>query len=773
VTGPDQPTPDVAAAGLERALGAQLRAVRGRFLGFGLGWFLASSLLALVLYYFADRGLHLPALVRVVVSAGIAIGLLWGLRQRLWQPLRVPLTRADVALLAERRFPELHQELISALQLRAALAQPAQLRNQSPEMIDAVVCDAAQRLEALPWARVYDARATRRSWALGGLLLLLVGFGAAGDPVGTTTFLWRAFGADVAYPRATTLRVELPSSGPELSVVRAAARAEVTIAAGADLPVLVAVEGVQLRDVWLAVRSSRGPSQLVAMSERGKERFRHVFRRVQQPFTFHATGGDDPEGDLLVAVRVVHPPLVGTIRATLTPPAYTGLEASTVEGGGIEALEGTKAKLLLAATAPVQTAALRFLESGQRIELVPQEIEDDHGRAIVHVGEFTLTKSDRYEVDLIGSNQLRNPHPGHYPVVVLPDQAPAGHLLLPHEEGWNVVLAGGLVAVRVAARDDHRVASVEARLKRTKGGQDFSFPLWQSGTAAEKQLVLSLLIDTTQLPAADQAPGAGESLVLTAEITDHKEPQAQRTLLPSRTVHVVAQDDLQRRIAGHFRRLRDEVDKALAQQGERVERTRELVAELQGDADATDVRNELTVLEVGLNRVRGAADRIHVDLMRAFDVHLLNRLEPAEGAAQALALYREFLQRSSEPVAQIPAYYLELGSRRAAGRIGSMEKVLGPILTMTLAAGRLTQELGPKAARELAEAAVAGDREHRRGRLEATLSTLVAIEQELAKLRNLLDEWNEFQDVVTQTRSVLDRQRDVQNRTRSQIGGRR
>jgi len=43
--------------------------------------------------------------------------------------------------------------------------------------------------------------------------------------------------------------------------------------------------------------------------------------------------------------------------------------------------------------------------------------------------------------------------------------------------------------------------------------------------------------------------------------------------------------------------------------------------------------------------------------------------------------------------------------------------------------------------------------------------------QAFKALLTRLDRWNEFQDVITNTRSLLDQQRDVKNRTKNLQGG--
>jgi hypothetical protein len=780
VTAPTLPPSPVADAAevrawtrdLDHALAGLHARIRRRFLLLGGARLAGVLAIAALLYYLADRSLELPAAARVVVTAGLACWLLLGLRRHVVYPLRKPFSRDDVAIVVERRFPQLREKLITAWQLKDALRQDGQgLRNQSPELIASTVAAAAADVRSLPLGGVLDQRhAAQVAGLAAGLVLLLLG-GFATNPAAAGVFLWRALGLEVAYPRLTTLVLELPDSGPDHRVEVAGRTATVTLAAGADLPVAVRCLGAVPRAVFLAVSGGRGLANQVAMSARAQDLYRHTFRRVHDGFTFHARGGDDPYGDKTVTVRVVHPPLVGTIRALLTYPEYTGVAPAEQSGGGIEALEGTRVLLQVRPTAPVASAELAFVESGQRVPLVPQVVQDDQGTVTIHAGEFVVTNSDRYEVVLASPDGLRNPHPGQYPVVALADVAPAGRLLSPPEDSLDVVLPNGLLFLRVEGRDDHRIERIEAHVQLSKRDASARLDLTPRADRQARQVVACAALEVRDLPAAGSNPPVGESLSVRVELVDNRRPEAHRTTLHPRAVHVIGESDLARRIAGHFRRLREEVEKAIALQQDRFDRTAELVAQLeQGDAPVA-FQSELTLVEVGQGRLQGNAERIHQDLMRAFDVHLLNRLESPEATAPVLELFLRVHQGSTAAAAHLPEFYRRLAAERRAGRIGTLDKALDPILAMVGTADAIGGELAPKTHKLLAQAGVAAAAGERADLLRSARTQQAAILQELETLRSKLDEWNEFQDVVQQTRGVLDRQRDVQTRTRIQLGG--
>lgn len=775
VTGPPAGVPreaDLRAWSLEldQALAGQHARIRRRFLLHGLATLLSVLAVVTLVYYVADRALELPAAVRVVASLGLVAYLVVGTRRHLLYPWRKTFGRDDVAIVVERRFPELREKLITAWQLKDALAAgSATLRGQSPAMIAGTVATAAEDVRRLPLAGLLDQAHAARVLGLAAGLAVVVLSSWALNPEAAGVFVRRAFGWELAYPRLTTLIVELPPSGPDFQVESTARTATVTLAAGADFPVIVRAQGTVPANVFLAVTGGRGIAGQVAMTAR-TEHFRHTFRRVQDGFSFHARGGDDPQGDKTVTVSVVHPPLVGTIRAQLVHPEYTGLEPSVQSGGGIEALEGTRVLLQILPTAPVASAALSFVESGQRLELKPQTIQDDQGSMTVYAGEFVVTKSDRYQVELASPAGLRNPHPGQYPVVALPDVAPVGRLLSPPEDSLDVVLPTGLLFLRVEGRDDYRLAKIEAVVQLSKSDATARFELVPKLDRPARQVVACALLEVADLPTKGGNPPVGESLSLRMELADNRLPEPHRTALSPRSVHVVGESDLARRVAGHFRRLREEVDKAISLQQDRLDRTTEVIGELDQGAAPAGFGSELTLLEVGQGRLQNNADRIHQDLMRAFDVHLLNRLETSDAAAQVVELFlREHVQ-SQEAVASVRGFYRQLAEERKAGRIGALERALDPILAMIVSAASIGEQLAPATHKLLAEATVAATARERLDLLREAALQQKAIVQELESLRSRLDEWNEFQDVIQQTRAVLDRQRDVETRTRHQIG---
>lgn len=757
---------------IDALLGEQLRRIRGRFLLHGIGWMVAGAAACTVLYYLLDVGLQLPTPVRVIVTLGIVTYLGFALRRRVVYPMRRAFGREDVAIAIERRFPELRERLVSAFQLKAALAPgtaPRSLRDQSAAMIERVVADASAAVRSLPLGRVLDPRRTAKVWSAAAGFVFALGLAAALQPTQFRVFLQRAVGIGVDYPRRTQLHVELPQDVEGVRITESGdRRVDVLMSSGDDLPVLVRAEGVVPREVFLGVDGGRGLPSDISMTQRPGGRFRHVFRRVQGTFSFHAHGGDDPRGDLDVFVRTVDPPLVGTIDTELDFPAYTGLADETRSGGAIEAVVGTTAHVRVTATSPVQRAALRFLESGKELPLAPVRIEDDSGAGLTFGGTFVVTASDRYQVDLENAEGLTNPRPGMYPVIALEDHTPVGRVLVPGGDDINVVLKTGKLPIRIEAKDDYGVETAVAVLTTGRDATaETRRPLFESPEGAPvRSTVLTALVDVATIAGGEPAR-EGDVIGLELELVDNREPEPNVSELPRRQVHVVDPVELARRISSHFRRIRDQVETALDQQRAMQDALGNLLEQLPDPDAGRDPR--LVGLQVGQSRVVATTRRVREQMMQVYDTTLFNGLEGADSmhAPRVQELYVDFHTEQESPEPYVPDFYRLVAAEQSVGRIGPMEKALDPILGMLVRSDSIVEERGAAAVEALDAAGVAASKDALRDLLTNVAAHQQAIEADLVALLSQLDEWNEFQDVVQQARALRDAQKDIEYRTRA------
>ncbi len=761
------------AAEIDAVLREQLWRLRQRLLLHGLGAAIAIPCLLVLFFFGLDRSLRLPVPIRLfhTLLTAAALGAAWW-----WfvhRPRMLRLQDADVAVMLERVFPQLGQGLISAVQLKEALLR-GELRNQSEAMIQALVTATATNARALPMERVFDGRRTGRLWLGAGAAMLTLGLGALLAPATAWAFVQRHLGFEVSYPKATRLVVEVPPAGADIQRQDDGAQTVLTLAGGADLHVSVLAEGTVPAEVFLRITGPDGEARDLGLTPRPGGRFRHVFRRLQGSFAFHAHGGDDDTGDRTVEVRTVLPPLVAEITAQLTPPAYTRKGVVTQRGGALEGLQGTTVVLDVTATAAVATAELVFLESGRRVPLASVAIADDSGRPQLLRGSFQIEQSDRYQVELTGESGLRSPNPGSYPIAALQDYAPVGRWLQPDDESGLLLLPEAVLPLRIEAQDDHGL--VAATLLVETGAGSRTIDLLPTAAAAPEAAPPTRLQPVELYPVADLLGAAAtapteprtnaEGLSLSVELKDNRVPEPNATVLPKRHVQIVDQAQLAAAIARQFRGSREVVEQTLSLQRDRLERLEDLLPRLRS-ATPAEITQVLTSVEVGQGRVANAAERVHRQLMGAFDLHLWNRLEPATAAAEVLDLYQAFHRAAAEAQTHAPSFYRDLRQRRQKGTLGAMPTTLDPILAMLGLADALHTGLGPQALRLLTEAQVAQGTGG--AAVEQTVQQAVqaqrSILQHLQDLLGRLDEWNEYQDLIQDLRALRDRQRDLQGRT--------
>jgi len=760
------PTQDPVTATLRPLLAGQLRRLRQRFLWHGIGLTLLCAAGAILLFFTLDHWLDLPLPIRLLHTTTVLALVAFGCLRFLHYPLTRTIGEVDLAVWLERTFPELHQRFVSAVQLHAV--DDAMLRNQSRAMIEQLLDETAAAARQLPLDRTFDSRTTSRVLGGAGLLLTTLVLGTALAPETAQAFVLRHLGFAAKYPRRTTLIVELPPAGPDLQREDHADETLLTLPAGADLHVTVLAQGSVPKEVYLVSNrrdgSTTGETRKVLMTARPGNRFRHVFRRLSGSWEFHADGGDDHQGDRLVVVRTVHPPQVVAPRATIHPPAYTGAEPFVQGGGAIEALVGSEVELTVATTAPVRQATMVFLESGRRLELTPTVMQDDSGQSTVQCGRFTLESSDRYQIELLADSGLRNPNPGTYPISALQDYAPVGRWLLPDDEG-TPLLPEALLCVRFEAHDDFGLSAVNLAIEHASK-RSLERAMLPASTKPTTRAVITDLFEVRDLLGAERS--ANDGLVLKLSLRDNRQPQAGATELPPRIVQVVDAPQLAAVIGRTFRSLREEVGSALEIQSDRRARLEEIAAV--DDTPEAQLSQSLTGVEVGQGRIAGATERLHRGLMRAFDLHLWNRLETSQHAAQVIELFKQHSSTLREPIALDPAFYRDLQQRRQSGTLGAMETTLDPILSMLAVADRLATTSAPEASRLLAQVQVARDRNERIELVQRTLKVQGEIEQALKQLLERLEEWNDYQDVIQVTRALRDRQRDLQNRTEEAKG---
>lgn len=765
----DTPVSPQIAAALDELRGR----VRRRFFLHGLGWVVAALTALFLAHYLLDRGLELPRLPRLALLLGIAVFMFRGIRRRLVYPVTRALTRQDIALLVERNHPSLHQELISAVQLNAA-----ESRGDSKTLIDRVQNSAAEHLRDVDMTNVLRSERTVRVWSVAGACMLVFGLVAAFSPASFGVWAARLVGIERDYPRETFLTLEIPADQGNYRVVDTdpTETIQVQLARGAELPVNVVVKGVVPAIVELVIETQDGTERRIPMSRRGENRFRTILRRTLQPVTLYARGGDD-DGTRRAIVEILIPPAATDLQTEIVAPAYTGRPAVKRDGGLVEALAGSQITIRFRSTTALEKASLEFQESQVTVEAIAVAVSEEPTagssdvEAKMHVARFVMPeKTDRYRLQLRAENGLAELSPSHYSVVPLPDGKPRLRIYSPGAS-LQAATASAKLPLRWHAKDDFGVTRVV--MKSSTGGDDATESetvLFESATDdGSKKSVLEhgelRILDVAKLVMGERKPQVGDRINLTLEAVDNREPDGQVSRPQIFRIDLLEIEELRRRLQSRLRGTRSTVERALRVQEEQRTRATTFIAAL-SESDTERKKLAISAAEAGQQRVRGFLLQIRSEFADALDSHLFNGLDDSPEAATVLTRYEEFFSTRLELPPTDPAFWVELGRARKAGEVGRLD-LLGRLDDMLVITHSLLETTNDSALRALAAASTAPNEAQFVQEMQNVSTHQKSIVEGLQRLLALLEDWNDYQDVVRITRRLRDAQRDLQDRIKS------
>lgn len=753
--------------------------LKGLFVRYGAGKSLTVLACALIVLFTLDRWLSLPASVRVVLALLTVVVVARVVWRDLLSPLRRSIGVRDLAMQVEKRFPDLDGRLISVLELDGDALDAS--RNVSVELVDELRHDTERRLRDVRFDAILEPKpAWRMVGAATALLAIVVGY-AITHPELTRIFAQRVVGGDARWPQRTTLRIGFPETATHFVVETEAERpVRVKLARGASLPVTVTVEGDEPEFVELAPASGIGTVPLVRSGER---EWTGRFRAVRDDFSFVARGGDDDGADREIAVSVFAAPSVAAVEATLDFPSYTGLARRVEPRGDLEAPVGTQVTLRVRPSEPVATALLVFEgEKGQfALEPLPADATTSDADRGVMTGSFVVSESTSYSLQLTGTNGFKNLEPATYAVVAIKDRNPVLRLLEPQLADLNVV-QNGIVPIRVATDDDFGIAALTLALSTQGTTTPTEFDLAkdaQDPNTKARLLTFSLLdLGATSIPheGGPRKAQVNDSFTYVVAAVDNKEDATgakvgNRVEVKDRRIDVVSESELLRELTERQIRRKDEVKQLRALQAEKIERLRGVLEDFAGsDAESKPEATDLAALEVGQNQVTNRALRLCGEFADLFDRFAFNRLD---GSAGAERLLQQLVQakRASIVIDGIDTtVYRPLVDQWAGGAYGQLD-VLGRLIEMLSAILDVGERLSPQASTAINAARLTTDDAARPVELKNALAAEEAALARLDQLLEKMDEWEDYQEIVTLFRDLLDDQRDINAKTRTVLKG--
>jgi hypothetical protein len=724
--------------------------------------------------YAADRLLRLPAPVRILHLSVLAGGTLYLLRRSLLQHVRALPGRPELAMLAERAVEEDRRQdlFVSAVQLDGSV--PAD--SPAAELVRDVAARAEDLASSVDLRRVTDGRGPRRRMATALVALAAAATGLSAEPAMARIFAARMLGANVAWPRATTLEVSVPDDAPGLEVQRPDEESILVRAArGSDVPLIVTALGDQPEFVTVTFESGTS----IEVGPSGPGQYRTLLPSLQESTSLTVVGGDDDRGIPRIVVDVLQPPDIAGLAFVIEPPAYAGLPSRTESETKVSVLAGSRVTVHVKtdpedATGVARTFPddlVRELEPGPFPTLGPAPAEGvapapSPGLSFSDV----MVQSLRFRVELTDAAGLGNPDPALFGIEVVPDRRPELLVLAPGRSETEVV-EGGVVPLRVLVRDDFGVGGVqlEGRDAATDAVLD-SRPLEVAlvsdpTTSSEGRTRVAALASTPMevkalFPPAESLVGSVTALFVEAKDTREPEPNVSRT--SALLVRVVSTDEF-------MRGQRDGLS-AAAEAVERLDRTMEpakrdlqaLLASLSGDAAELPDPGALIRAANEARRQRGDLRSIARDLSGLAEAMIYSRLDERSGALERrlAELTAASTERSFDDEA-----WAAISGELAAGQLGNPERA-GDLVRIV---GLALEATGPRMEAWISSLEAVRDA----GDLESARSALAEADLRLTELRATMDrltgelgEWDSLQSVLSLTRDILSRQKNLKERTR-------
>jgi hypothetical protein len=448
------------------------RALSLRLLLEGLAW-LALALVAVVFvtlgfdYLFRlERDLRGAIMLLAVAGMGVVV---W---RQLVAPLRVPMDAPELALLVERRFGQLGDRLIGAIQF--SRRGDCEQLGVSMAMVARMAEEAHALAAPLPFRQIVERRGVLRSWAFaGGAGAVLLLFGLWQGELLRLWFHRNVLFADVPWPQSTYLTVR--SDPPEFTVLR-----------GDDLTVIVEVEtrsrAVPDHVTFHARYAALGWTEETAEADRDEPRkFVKVFPAVSEEFELYVTGGDDRRDKRRPhKVRLIDPPGLLDVEFVVRYPSYMRPTRPDVFPGGTGALPvpiGAKVTVQARANKPLSAAAI-LLDEQEVGRLSPQNVSRAGQRVelpLRYLGEFEIvgknkpvTKVLRFALtDEQGHSNRRG---AKYMVQVQPDHRPMVDL---KKLGIGVRISPrAVLPLQLGIKDDWGLAAADVRVRMGAASKD-------------------------------------------------------------------------------------------------------------------------------------------------------------------------------------------------------------------------------------------------------------------------------------------------------------
>lgn len=368
---------------------------------------------SLVLDWFFEPPVEFRLLLLIFATLGLGGLLFYFIIRRVFARL----SDANMAMLLERRFPQLDDSVLTAVVLAGHVPES---EGFDPEMLARTSRNAAERIAAVRLAEVFNPAPLRRSmFAALALVASIVAF-AVLVPEGFG--IWTRRGlmlSDELWPRRTRLEIV----GFDRGATKVARGADFELLAKADTDMPVVPDTLYVR-----YRTDGGAHALAAMTREGNavpsrdafQEYSYTFRGVLTPIEFDLSGGDASLRGL--RIEVVDSPTIDQMVLHCRYPDYMARKPQDVPVIGVMQIpEGTEVRVDGRANKPL--ARVDVESALDDPEFKPAAIEPG-GEPAFQYAMPVLEKDRTLLFTLLDTDGIRSREPIRLALAAVADQAP-------------------------------------------------------------------------------------------------------------------------------------------------------------------------------------------------------------------------------------------------------------------------------------------------------------------------------------------------------------
>jgi hypothetical protein len=271
----------------------------------------------------------------------------------------VPISDTSAAVLLERRFPELREHLITAVDVATGGETGV---TYHPQLVAETTSAADASIANIEVARLFNHAPLLRSIGLAAAVVISVAVFAIGAREGFGFWLQRIALSEEPWPRRVHLEVVgFPPDANGQRTHKLAQDDDLELLVQASTDGFESPEEVEIR--FRLADGRKGRDSLIRVgsavaNQTGSQLFRYEFKHVASDMEFDIVGGDDRVRDL--RLQVVDRPELFAIELECVYPKYLGRESRRLPvTGGMRIPEGSQLILHANSTKPLTAARVR------------------------------------------------------------------------------------------------------------------------------------------------------------------------------------------------------------------------------------------------------------------------------------------------------------------------------------------------------------------------------------------------------------------------------